>query len=182
MYVESNLGRRRHCPNTTGLSTQNLSPIALTVTKLLGAKRNWLITWDQHMQKTKFFIVTSNLETFSVVTIYSTSNSNLRVHAKRVHEKAGNKAANAPLLCGSCDYRTDLKTNLVRHKKGCTKSVEPNENLCNLCHKTFSTKKILHKHTKLHSKEKTFTPNSTVSCVVCKKTFDFWYNRTQKNG
>ena len=76
---------------------------------------------------------------------YSTSNSNLRVHVKRVHEKAGNKAANAPLLCGSCDYRTDLKTNLVRHKKTCTKSVEPNENLCNLCHKTFSTKKILHK-------------------------------------
>ena len=26
---------------------------------------------------------------------YSTSNSNLRVHVKRVHEKAGNKAANA---------------------------------------------------------------------------------------
>ena len=102
---------------------------------------------------------------------YSTSNSNLRVHVKRVHEKAGNKAANAPLLCGSCDYRTDLKTNLVRHKKTCTKSVEPNENLCNLCHKTFSTKKILHKHSKVHNKENTFAPTSAASCVVCEKTF-----------
>ena len=64
-----------------------------------------------------------------------------------------------------------MKTNLVRHKKGCTKSVEPNENLCNLCHKTFSTKKILHKHSKVHNKENTFAPTSADSCVVCEKTF-----------
>ena len=104
---------------------------------------------------------------------FSSSKSNLRTHKKGVHEKA-NKDANPPkFLCDLCEYSTTLKTNLVRHNKTCTNSVESNslENSCNLCHKTFSTKKILHKHTKLHSKEKTFTPNSTVSCVVCKKTF-----------
>ena len=117
---------------------------------------------------------------------FSSSKSNLRTHKKGVHEKA-NKDANPPkFLCDLCEYSTTLKTNLVRHNKTCTNSVESNslENSCNLCHNTFSTKKILHKHTKLHNKEKTFTPNSTVSCVVCKKTFAKISNleRHQKNN
>ena len=116
---------------------------------------------------------------------FSSSKSNLRRHNKRAHEKA--KDANpSKFLCDLCDYSTTLKTNLVRHNQTCTNSMEPNsiENSCNLCHKTFSTKKILQKHTKLHNKEKTCTQNSTVSCVICKKTFAKKSNleRHQKNN
>ena len=98
---------------------------------------------------------------------HSSSRINLRTHKKRAHKKA--KDVNPPkFLCDLCDYSKTLKTNLVRHNKTCTNSVEPNsiENSCNFCRKTFTTKKILHKHTKLNNKEKTFAPNCTASCVV----------------
>ena len=46
---------------------------------------------------------------------YSTSNSNLRVHVKRVHEKAGNKAANAHFFV--VRVTTERIWRLAWHKK-----------------------------------------------------------------
>ena len=85
---------------------------------------------------------------------FSTTMSNLRAHKKRVHEKT--KDVNHPTLaCGLCDYKTTVKFNLERHSDKCKKSVQANpiDLSCKVCHKKYSTKKILNKHAKLHDKQ-----------------------------
>ena len=103
-------------------------------------------------------------------TYYSATKSNLRAHKKRVHEKT---LPNPPeLVCGSCDYRTNRKFNLDTHSEKCKISDRsPINHSCNLCNKTFSTKKHLTRHKKLHDRTNNAKPISDVSCVVCKKTF-----------
>ena len=101
---------------------------------------------------------------------HSATKSNLRAHKKRVHEKP---VPNPPkLVCGSCDYRTNRKFNLDKHSGKC-KTLDPSliNHSCNLCNKTFSTKKHLTRHKKLHDRTNKAKPISDVSCVVCKKTF-----------
>ena len=73
---------------------------------------------------------------------YSATESNLRTHKKRVREKP---LQNPPkLVYGSCDYRTNTKFNLDRHSEKCkTLDPSPINHSCNLCNKTFSTKKWL---------------------------------------
>ena len=89
-----------------------------------------------------------------------------------MHEKPIN--ANLPIhVCGSCDYKTTNKFNLDKPSESCQKSLEPNssDHPCDLCQKTFSSKKSLNRHSKLHNKSKSETPSSAASCMVCKKTF-----------
>ena len=117
-------------------------------------------------------------------TYYSATKSNLRAHKKRMHEKT---LPNPPeLVCGSCDYRTNRKFNLDTHSEKCKISDRsPINHSCNLCNKTFSTKKHLTRHKKLHDRTNNAKPISDVSCVVCKKTFVNTWNlnrHTKKDG
>ena len=70
------------------------------------------------------------------------------------------------------NYKTAKKF-LDKHSDSCRKSLEPNssDHPCDLCQKTFSSKKSLNRHSKLHNKSKSETPSSAASCMVCKKTF-----------
>ena len=106
---------------------------------------------------------------------YSTTNSNLRAHKKRVHDEKPTNANLAKHVCDLCDFRTNTKFNLDRHSEKC-KILDPSHS-CNLCNKTFSTKKNLTRHTKLHNRSNNDKPISDVSCVVCKKTFVNTWNK-----
>ena len=64
-----------------------------------------------HQEKYSFYCDVKSGETRCIY--FSATNSNLRTHKKRVHEKT---LPNPPkLVCGSCDYRTNTKFNLDRH-------------------------------------------------------------------
>ena len=108
---------------------------------------------------------------------YSTTNSNLRAHKNRVHEKPINTNL-AKHVCNLCDYKTTKKFNLDKHGESCQKSLELNsiDHTCDLGQKTFPSKKSLNRHSKLHNKSKSETPSSAASCVVCKKTFVNMWN------
>ena len=67
MSVENYFRQKTHSHNTTGLFTQKWSLLALRVIKHSEAKRNWHITWGQHMLKRKLSTVSSNLEKLNAV-------------------------------------------------------------------------------------------------------------------
>ena len=121
-----------------------------------------------HQEKNSFYCDVKVGDTRCIY--YSATKSNLRAHKKRMHEKT---LPNPPeLVCGSCDYRTNRKFNLDTHSEKCKISDRsPINHSCNLCNKTFSTKKHLTRHKKLHDRTNNAKPISDVSCVVCKKTF-----------
>ena len=88
-------------------------------------------------------------------TYNSTTNSNLRAHKKRVHEEKPANAKLAKHVCALCGYTTAKKFNLDKHGESCGKTLEPNSiDSCNLCHKTFPTKKSLNRHSKTHNNKK----------------------------
>ena len=72
---------------------------------------------------------------------YSVTNSNLRAHKKRVHEKPINTNL-AKYVCGMCGYQATKKFNLDKHGESCGKLLELNsiDHSCNFCQK-FPTKK-----------------------------------------
>ena len=123
------------------------------------------------MLKKKLSTVTLNLMG-SKAFFFFTTNSNLRAHKKRVHEKT-NDVIPPKLVCGLCGYRTNNKFNLDRHSDKCKKSLDQNpiDHSCNFCQKKFSSKKILTRHAKLHNRASNEKTSSEASCVVCKKTF-----------
>ena len=84
------------------------------------------------------------------------------------------------LVYGSCYYRTNAKFNLDRHSEKCkTLDPSPINHSCNLCNKTFSPKKNLTRHKKLHDRTNNAKPICDVSCVVCKKTFVNTWNMSR---
>ena len=100
-----------------------------------------------HQEKESFYCDVKSGEIECIY--YSATKSNLRTHKKRVHEKTLQNPLK--LVCGSCDYRTNTKFNLDRHSEKC-KTLDPSliNHSCNLCNKTFSTKKNLTRHTLLN--------------------------------
>ena len=82
------------------------------------------------------------------------------------------KMSITPHLLVVCVTTKPLLSLIWRHSDKCEKSVQANliDLSCKVCHKKYSTKKILNKHAKLHDKQVSDSqPSTAVSCVVCKK-------------
>ena len=61
-FVANNFWPKGDWVATTGLSTTQLSLLALSVTRYSQTKNTWQSTWATHMLKTNVFLVTSKLE------------------------------------------------------------------------------------------------------------------------
>ena len=155
------------------MSTLKLSLLAICVTNLSRVKRSWDTTQFQHMLKRKLWTVTSNLMGSNAFIFLQ------RIATWELTRKECMWNQSKPIsqcMFVACVLQFNYKTAkkfLDKHSDSCRKSLEPNssDHPCDLCQKTFCSKKSLNRHSKLHKKSKSKTPSSAASCMVCKKTF-----------
>jgi hypothetical protein len=88
-------------------------------------------------------------------------------HIKRKHKP--NSKENI-FKCDKCQYESNLKTNLTRHKRSCTSKETKNDIpfVCNICFKSFTLKTNLTRHKILHNENRN---EVAFECGICEDSF-----------